>query len=151
MAKSILRVTEGHCVVKVSGGAGTETIALKTDLLKYNDSNPDNVSRYPTEVAGSTVYVNLVALTWTGEAATVITIVRDSVRIATLAGSRSAQLSFVKDYMVADSVKNTSDIVVTISGGQGEVWIALQKMKGYTSTIETSLLGHYDDLDQVGV
>jgi hypothetical protein len=150
MAKDILKVTEGHCVVKVSGGAGTETIALKTDLLKYNDPNTGNSSRFPVEIAGTTVYVNITGFTWSGDAATVITITRDSTRIATLSGTRSNQFNLFDQLMVPDSVKNTSDIVVAISGGQGELWLAVQKMKGFVSTIDPSLVGQYDDPTKVG-
>jgi hypothetical protein len=151
MAKDILKVTEGHCVVKVSGAASTtETIALKTDLLKYNDPNTENLTRFPVEVAGSTVNVNVTGFTWSGDAATVITITRGGTKIATLLSAKPSQFNFFDHNMVPDSVKNTDDIVVAITSGQGELWIAMQKMKGFTSTIEPSLFGQYDDKTKVG-
>lgn len=120
MSKSILKVTEGHCVVKVAG-AGTETIGLKTDIKKAN------------ETADTTVHVDITGLTWTGETAGLITITRNSIRVATIQAAVPGQLHLDGNGMIPDATESSSDIVVTITG-QAECWLRLKKVKGYTSS-----------------
>lgn len=137
MAKTILRKTPQKVGVKVAGGAGTDTIALATDLL------------HTTEVVDGTPTVNILSLHWTGAAAGVATITRNGTIIATLAGATAGELLF-NDAEFVENVNNTSDIVVTITGGQMEVWMLLRKADGYTSKIETTQFGSYDNESVVG-
>ena len=137
MAKTILRKTPQKVAVKVAGGAGADTITLATDCL------------HTTEVVSGTPAVNILGLHWSGAAAGVATISRNSVTISTLLGATGGELLFVDSEFV-DNVNNTSDIVVTISGGQMEVWMLLRKADGYSSKIETAEFGSYDNEAAVG-
>jgi hypothetical protein len=49
-----------------------------------------------------------------------------------------------------DDTENASNIVVTISGGEAQLWLRLRKVDGYLSKIETPLFGEYDNTDVVG-
>lgn len=140
VVKSFLKLTESDCVVKVAGTAGSATISLATDLLRSTDAL----------TVGGTPTVVIRTLTWTGEAAGVISIVRGGVVVFTLLGSTSGQLDLGGQFCVAENTGATSDIVVTISGGQAELMIRLAKVTGYSSKIETSQFSVYDDTTKVG-
>jgi hypothetical protein len=122
--KTILKKTYGEALVKVAGTAASETISLATDLLATNDSL----------LAGGTPTVNIAAVTWTGVPGGVITITRNSVIVMTLNAGASGFLDFGGQIFPPDPIGNTSDIVVTISGGQAECWIRLRKVSGYKNT-----------------
>jgi hypothetical protein len=49
-----------------------------------------------------------------------------------------------------DDTENASNLVVTISGGEAQLWLRLRKVDGYLSKIETPLFGEYDNTDVVG-
>lgn len=141
MAKYILKKTEKDCCVKISGPAGTvETITLATDLLTDRE--------IPTP--GADQVVNIIGLTWTGELDTMSQIVRNGVVITSMQANTTGQFDFEGQGMSPDTVENTSDLVVTITGGQSECWIRLRKVSGYTSKIETAIYGQYDDPTIVG-
>jgi hypothetical protein len=137
MAKTILRKTPSKVAIKVAGGVGTDTIVLATDLLH----NTEEVVGTPT--------VNILALHWTGAATGVATITRNGTVIATLLGQTAGELLF-NDAEFVDNVANTDDIVVTISGGQMEVWMQLRKQHGYSSKLETAEFSVYDNVNVVG-
>lgn len=122
--KNIFKKTYAEALVKVAGTAAAETISLTTDLLATNDSL----------LSGGTPTVNIAAVTWTGTAAGVITITRGGVVVMTLNSAASGFLDFGGQIFPPDPTGNTSDIVVTISGGQAECWIRLRKVAGYKST-----------------
>lgn len=137
MALTILRKTPQKVAVKVAGGAGADTITLATDLL------------HPTEVVSGTPTVNILGFHWSGASNGVATITRNNTVIATLAGAAAGELIF-SDAEFSDNVNNTSNIVVTITGDQMEVWMLLRKQSGYTSKIETAEFGSYDNPNVVG-
>lgn len=137
MAKTILRKTPAKVAVKVYGTTGSETITLATDCL------------HSTEIVSGTPLVNILALHWTGAAAGVATITRNSVTIATLLGSTGGELLF-NDAEFVDNINNSNDLVVTITGGQMEVWMSLRKQSGYSSKIETAEFSVYDNVNAVG-
>jgi len=122
--KTIFKKTYGEALVKVAGTAAAETINLATDLLATNESL----------LEGGTPTVNIAAVTWTGAVAGVITITRNSVVVMTLNAGASGFLDFGGQLFPPDSTENTSNIVVTISGGQSECWIRLRKVSGYKNT-----------------
>lgn len=123
MAKDILKVTEGQCVVKVSGTDSTsETITLKTDLKKAN------------ETAATDVHVDITGFTWAGAAGAVITVTRNSVVIATIPTTLPGQLHLDGNGIIPDSIQATHDIVVSIAGGVAQCWLRLKKVDGYTSS-----------------
>lgn len=131
--KTILKNTENEVVYKLSG-AGTTTIALNSgDILA------------PTQVVdGSTQKVDITGFTWTGASDGLITIVRNSVVIATCPAASSNFLDLAGQMMPADSTENTSPIVVTITG-QAELWLRIRKKSGYKSKIELAEYSQYDD------
>ena len=135
VVKSFLKLTESDCVVKVAGTAGAATISLGTDLLRSTEAL----------TVGGTPTVVIRTLTWSGAATGVITITRNGVTVFTLLGSTSSQLDLGGQFTVPDNTESTSDIVVTISGGQAELIIRVAKVTGYSSKIETSQFSVYDN------
>lgn len=140
VVKSFLKLTETDCVVKVAGTAGAATISLATDLLRSTEAL----------TIGGTPKVVITTLTWSGDANGVMTITRGGVTVFTLLASASAQLDLNGQFTVPDNTNATNDIVVTISGGQSELIIRVQKVTGYSSKIETSQFSVYDDTSVVG-
>ena len=140
VVKSFLKLTESDCVVKVAGTAGSATIGLATDLLRSTEAL----------TVGGTPTVVIRTLTWSGAATGVITITRNNVVVSTLLGSTCGQLDFGGQFCVADNTEATSDIVITISGGQAELMIRVAKVTGYSSKIETSQFSVYDNTSVVG-
>lgn len=122
MAKIIQKKTEGACAVKVYGNGVTETIGLKTELNKANETVAD------------TVHVDISGITWTGDGTAIITVTRNSVVIATLNTNTAGELHFEKNGMVPETLNATYDIVVQITGGEAQCWLRLKKVGGYTST-----------------
>lgn len=137
MAKSFLKKTPQKFAVKSAGASGTDTFTLATDLL------------HTTEEVSGTPTVDIQAMYWTGAAAGVATIARNSVTVATLLGQRSGYIDFTAAEF-RDSTNNTNDISVIITGGQMEVWLLLRKVTGYRSFLEEAKYGSYDDPTRVG-
>lgn len=137
VVKTILKKTHQEAVVKVAGTAAAGTVALATDLLPTGQA-----------LDGGTQTVNIVSISWSGSAEGVITVTRNSVVIMTL--TSSGQLDFTGQAMIPDTIENTSDIVVTISGGQAECWMRLRKVGGYKTTVEPEQFGIYDNPAVVG-
>lgn len=137
IVKTILKKTHQEAVVKVAGTAAAGTVALATDLLPTGQV-----------LDGVTQTVNIVGVTWAGSSAGVVTITRNSVVIMTL--TSSGQLDFTGQAMIPDTIENTSDIVVTISGGQAECWMRLRKVGGYKTSVEPEQFGIYDNPAVVG-
>ena len=140
VVKSFLKLTETDCVVKVAGTAASATISLATDLLRSTEAL----------TVGGTPTVIITTLTWTGESAGVISISRGGVVVFTLLGSTSGQIDLSGQFTVPDNTGATSDIVVTISGGQAELILRVAKTSGYSSKIETAQFSVYDNTSVVG-
>jgi hypothetical protein len=121
MTMTVLKLTEGDCVVKIHGGAATTAIALATDLKKSNETV-------------ATPKVNITGITWAGVSAGTITINRNSVPIAVIVTTVPGQLDFSGNGMVADSIENESDISVVTTGTNTQLWLRLRKVSGYTSS-----------------
>jgi hypothetical protein len=49
-----------------------------------------------------------------------------------------------------DTVQNTKDIVVTVSGAEAHIYLTLRKVGGYATKVETAQFGSYDDNTVVG-
>lgn len=139
VTKTILKNTNNESVVKVAGTAAAATIDLSTDLLASTQA-----------LDGATQTVNIVGLQWSGAPDGVITITRNSVVIATLQTTAAGALEMNGQMMIPDTIENTSDLVVTISGAQSECWIRLRKVGGYATKVETAVFGAYDDQSVVG-
>lgn len=133
MSKKVLKLVHQEAVIKVWGAAGTsETITL-ADLIA------------PGQVVSGTPTVNIVGVTWTGQNETVITVTRAAERVLTLPSTGSSTIDFSGQALPPDSVENTSDLVIAITGGVGEIWIKLRKIEGYATTVEPEQFGPYDN------
>lgn len=138
MAKTILKKTESKVAVKLHGNSINETVSLATDCLASTEAL----------TAGGTPAVNILAMHWTGDPASVVTITRNSVVVATLPCAAAGELIFA-DTDFTDTVENTSNIVVT-STGLAQVWLVLRKAGGYSSKVETAQFSIYDNTNAVG-
>jgi len=139
VAKTILKNTNQESVVKVAGTAAAATIDLDVDLIANTQDK-----------SGDTQTVNIVGLVWTGATDGIISITRNNVVVATLQSNAAGALDFAGQQMIPETVNNTSDIVVTISGAQAECWLRLRKVDGYATKVETATYGSYDDETRVG-
>lgn len=140
VSKYVLKNTNQEAVVKVAGTAATETITLGTDL----------VAATQTVAEGQSPNVVITGLQWSGATGGEIQISRNDVIIATLQTTAAGALEMNGQMMIPDSVESLSDIDVTISGAQSEVWIRLKKVGGYATKVETAQFGSYDNPSQVG-
>ena len=136
--KTVLKLTERDAVVKVAGDAGSATIDLQTDLKKAN------------ETLGATQKVSIIGVQWTGTTDGVISVVRNGVTIMTLNCGAAGALEMTGQTMIPDTIEDSSDIVVTLAGTATELWLRLHKNSGYTSGVETSEFGQYDNPNAVG-
>jgi hypothetical protein len=132
--KTVIKKTHQEAVIKVAGTAAAETISLASDLLPTGQV-----------LDGATQTVNIVGVTWTGAANGIVTIARGATTVMTLQANNSNQLDFGGQQMIPDTVANTTDITVTISGAQSECWLKLRKVGGYKTTIETANFSIYDN------
>jgi hypothetical protein len=139
VAKTVLKNTNQEAVVKVAGTDASATIDLSVDLLAASQA-----------LDGGTQTVNIAGLVWTGAIGGVITITRNSVVIASLQSNAAGALDFTGQMMIPETIQNTSDIVVTVSGAQAECWIRLRKVGGYATKVEPATYGSYDDETRVG-
>jgi hypothetical protein len=139
VTKTVLKNTNQESVVKVAGTAAAATIDISADLLASTQA-----------LDGATQTVNIIGLVWTGATDGIITITRNSVVITTLQANAAGMLYFDGQSMIPDTIQNTSDSVVTISGAQAECWIRLRKVGGFASKVETAVFGAYDDQTVVG-
>lgn len=140
VTKTILKLTERDAVVKVAGTAGSATIDLQTDLKRSNEVLAE----------GKTQKVSIFGAQWTGTVDAVVSIVRNGVTIMTLNCGAAGALEMTGQMMVPDNVEEASDLEVTVTGTQAEVWLRLRKEDGYQSMIETSEFGQYDNVNAVG-
>jgi hypothetical protein len=139
VVKTVLKNVNQEAVVKVAGTAAAATIDLSTDLVASTQA-----------LDGETQTVNIVGLVWTGATDGIITITRNNVVIATLQANAAGALEFGGQQMIPETINNTSDVVVTISGAQAECWVRLRKVSGYATKVEYATYGAYDDESRVG-
>jgi hypothetical protein len=139
VTKTILKSTNQETIVKIAGTAGSATIDLQTDCLDVHQA-----------LDGATQTVNIAGLQWTGLAASVITIARNSVNINTINAGDSGTLYLADGNGYVDATENTSDVVVSISGAEAQCYIRLRKVGGYATKIETAQFGSYDNPAVVG-
>jgi hypothetical protein len=139
VAKTILKNTNLETVVKVAGTAAATTISLATDCLATTQA-----------LDGATQTANIFGVTWTGAIGGIISITRNSVVVMTLQADAAGTLEFGGQAMIPETVNNTSDIVVTISGAQAECWLKIRKIGGYATKVETAVFGAYDNQSVVG-
>lgn len=139
VTKTVLKKTQTEAVVKVAGTPASTpaaTIDLDTDLVAS------------TEAAGTagTQEVQITGVTWSGVTGSSWSISRNGVVIMSLLCTGGpGHLDFTGEEMIPDSIENDQDIVVTVAGGQAEVWLRLRKSAGYNTKIQPEQFGIYDD------
>lgn len=119
MAISFLKKTNREAIAKVAGNSGSHTIAL-ADLLVSGEI-----------YTGEPLTVDILGVTWTGHYDTTLTVSRNNEILMTLPSTGSNYVNLSGENMFKDVTNNTSDIVVNITGSQGEVWLRLRKRLGY--------------------
>lgn len=139
VTKTVLKSVNQETVIKVAGTAAAATIDLQTDIVASTQ-----------ELDGATQTVNIIGVVWTGAADGIVEISRGGVVITTLQANAAGALEFGGQAMIPETINNTSDIVVTISGAQAECWIRLRKVTGYKTKVEYATYGAYDDEARVG-
>lgn len=139
VVKTVLKNVNQEAVIKVAGTAGSATIDLQTDLVAATQ-----------ELDGDTQVVNIIGVVWTGDTNGVAQITRNSAIITTLQANAAGALEFGGQAMIPETIENTKDITVTISGAQTECWIRVRKVSGYKTKVEYATYGAYDDETRVG-
>jgi hypothetical protein len=139
VVKTVLKKTHQEAVVKVAGTAAASTISLANDLLPSAQAL----------TSGGTPTVNIIGAHWTGAPSSTITVVRGGVTVLSIPADQPTNFDF-EGLGFVDTVGNTSDIVVTIAGGEAAVYLQLRKTDGYSSKVETAQFGIYDDVTAVG-
>lgn len=138
MAKSVLKMTSGPCIVKISGTNVTETVTLATDLLD------------PSDIVLGTPVVDISYAQWnvSSGATDTIKVVRNGIDVLNLY-QNSGELDLSGNGGYSDWTENTSDLVFTIVG-TGNLFLSLRKRSGYASKLETAEFSVYDDVNAVG-
>lgn len=138
VTKTIIKNTNQETIVKVGGTTGSATIGLATDCLATTQA-----------LDGATQTVDIVTAQSNGLLNSAITIVRNAVPIMAFAPENSGVFNFEGNGL-RDTVQNTKDIVVTISGAEAHIYLTLRKVGGYATKVETAQFGSYDDNTVVG-
>ena len=133
--KTVLKLTHQEAIVKVEGTAAAATVDLSVDLVPVSGQVLD----------GDTQRVNIVGVMWSGATGGQIQITRNGKVIKTMVTDSADYHDYSGQDMCPESIENASDIVVTMSGAQGECWLKLRKISGYKTTIEPEQFGPYDN------
>ena len=139
VTKTILKNTNQETIVKIAGTAASATIDLQTDCLAAAQA-----------LDGATQTVNIAGFQFTGLASSTITIARNGTNITTLSAEGHDSIEFTAGNGFADTIDNTSDIVVTIAGAEAQLYLTLRKIGGYATKVEPATYGSYDDETRVG-
>jgi len=138
VTKTIIKNTNQETIIKVGGTAGSATISLATDCLASTQA-----------LDGATQTVDIVTVQTNGLLNSGITVVRNSVAVMAFAPENSATFNFEGNGL-RDTVQNTKDLVVTISGAEAHIYLTLRKVGGYATKVETAEFGSYDNPAVVG-
>jgi hypothetical protein len=139
VTKTVLKNTNNETIVKIAGTAASSTITLNSDCLASTQA-----------LDGATQTVNIVGFQFTGLASSTITIARNSTNITTVSAEGHDDVEFAAGMGFADTIQNTSDIVVTIGGAEAQLYLTLRKVGGYATKVEEAVYGAYDDRSRVG-
>lgn len=138
VVKTVIKNTNQEAVVKISGSAAAETIDLQTDILAATQA-----------LDGATQTVNIVSAIATGSLGSNILVTRNSVNVLAFAPENGSKLQ-LNDTGFVDTQENTSDITVTISGAEAQLYLVLRKASGYATKVETAQFSIYDNVNAVG-
>lgn len=127
--KRILRLTNQEAIVKIDGDVGSATIDLDVDLKLTTE-----------EIVGSPA-VNIVIMQVSGKVGSVLSVARNGVNLWDLQAGSAECIDMLNIGGAADNTFNTSDIVVTSSGAEGQLILKLRKQSGYKTLIRTEQTG----------
>ena len=132
IVKTVLAKDNRKAIVRVTAtSAGNATIDIDSDLKLTNET-----------ITSSALKVAIQKIEYSCQAAQDITVVRNSVLVATVAPGAPKIETSIQD-------EGDQDIVVTF-GGKGMILLHLSKMGGFNDLVETPEFGAYDDQTAVG-
>ena len=132
IVKTVLAKDNRKAIVRVTAtSAGNVTIDIDGDLKLTNET-----------ITSSALKVAIQKIEYSCQAAQDITVVRNSVLVATVAPGAPKIETSIQD-------EGDQDIVVTFSG-KGMILLHLSKMGGFNDPVETPEFGAYDDQTAVG-
>ena len=131
VTKTVLKKTPQVAVVKLVG-SGSSTIDLDVDLKTIDESF----------LGYANANVNISGVMWSFSGADSLTIARNSTTVMVLYGNDN--WTFNQQYGFTDTSNNNSNIVCTLSGSGGTVFVTLSKTQGYTLPNQQVLYSKYD-------
>ena len=132
ITKTVLAKDNRKAIVRVTAtSAGNATIDIDADLKLTNET-----------ITSGSLKVAIQKIEYSCQAAQDITVVRNSVLVATVAPGAPKIETSIQD-------EGNQDIVVTFSG-KGMILLHLSKMGGFNDPVETPQFGAYDDETAVG-
>ena len=133
ITKTVLAKDNRKAIVRVTATGTNEnvTIDIDSDLKLTNET-----------ITTSALKVAIQKIEYSCEAAKDITVVRNSVLVATVHPGAPKIETSIQD-------EGNQDIVVTFSG-KGMILLHLSKMGGFNDPVETPEFGAYDDQTAVG-
>ena len=132
IVKTVLAKDNRKAIVRVTAtSAGNVTIDIDSDLKLTNET-----------ITSSALKVAIQKIEYSCQAAQDITVVRNSVLVATVHPGAPKIETSIQD-------EGNQDIVVTFSG-KGMILLHLSKMGGFNDPVETPEFGAYDDQTAVG-
>ena len=132
IVKTVLAKDNRKAIVRVTAtSAGNATIDIDGDLKLTNET-----------ITSSKLKVAIQKIEYSCQAAQDITVVRNSVLVATVHPGAPKIETSIQD-------EGDQDIVVTF-GGKGMILLHLSKMGGFNDPVETPEFGAYDDQTAVG-
>lgn len=133
ITKTVLAKDNRKAIVRVTATGTNEnvTIDIDSDLKLTNET-----------ITSSALKVAIQKIEYSCEAAKDITVVRNSVLVATVHPGAPKIETSIQD-------EGNQDIVVTFSG-KGMILLHLSKMGGFNDPVETPEFGAYDDQTAVG-
>ena len=132
IVKTVLAKDNRKAIVRVTAtSAGNATIDIDADLKLTNET-----------ITSSALKVAIQKIEYSCQAAQDITVVRNSVLVATVHPGAPKIETSIQD-------EGDQDIVVTFSG-KGMILLHISKMGGFNDPVETPEFGAYDDQTAVG-
>ena len=133
ITKTVLAKDNRKAIVRVTATGSNEnvTIDIDSDLKLTNET-----------ITSSALKVAIQKIEYSCQAAQDITVVRNSVLVATVHPGAPKIETSIQD-------EGDQDIVVTFSG-KGMILLHLSKMGGFNDPVETPEFGAYDDQTAVG-
>jgi hypothetical protein len=136
------------------------TIIRNTNLetiIKYEGSSTDTAATIDISTLAATTQarnsdtptVNIVKFIASGLLTGGVTVVRNSVTILAAAPENAPVLDLTQNG-ISDSIQNTQNIVITTTGAASTGYLVLRKLAGWSTKVEDSTYGAYDDPTRVG-